>query len=60
MTKARDDLNLRMMVDADLLDLVMHEVTNMRVHLATNKTPFSPARRTELFAALQKLQGVAP
>lgn len=60
MSKASENLDLRMRVDADLLDLVNSEITNMRWHLATNKTPFNPTRRHELFEALRLLQGVAP
>lgn len=60
MSKAAEDLKLRMQVDGDLLDLVTHEIVDMRWHLVTNKTPFSPVRRHELFEALRLLQGVAP
>jgi len=60
MTPEREQLDLRIAVDADILDLVQHEITNMRAHLIMNHTPFNPTRQHQLFQALRLLQGVEP
>ena len=60
MTTKREELDLRIAIDADILDLVQHEVVSMRTHLIVNHTPFNPTRQHQLFQALRLLQGVEP
>lgn len=56
MTKA-EELDFRVRVDMDLLNLLENEVKRAKKFLKREHMPVNPNRRSAWFAALAKMQG---